>query len=175
MNPYPTENAAISVLLAHWIMVGFFGSFVARLIGGKWVGYANQPNSGTSFNQIKNESKKTTKTKNIMSDQNKNKRPTAEQEKSAKDSLDRLQEKNPDTEYEITAEDKRALGPKGLSMDGGDDEELLRRKRKVDFAGEDLDIPGSELDDAQEARGSEDEENNHYSLGSDQNEDLERE
>lgn len=110
-----------------------------------------------------------------MSDQNKNKKPTAEQEKAAKDSLDRLQEKNPDTEYEITAEDRRALGPKGLSMDGGDDEELLRRKRKVDFAGEDLDIPGSELDDAQEARGSEDEENNHYSLGSDQNEDLERE
>lgn len=110
-----------------------------------------------------------------MSDQNKNKRPTAEQQKAAKDSLDRLQEKNSDTEYEITAEDKRALGPKGLSMDGGDDEELLRRKRKIDFAGEDLDIPGSELDDEQEARGSEDEENNHYSLGSEQNEDLERE
>lgn len=110
-----------------------------------------------------------------MSDQNKNKTPTAEQQKAAKDSLDRLQEKNSDTEYEITAEDKRALGPKGLSMDGGDDEELLRRKRKIDFAGEDLDIPGTELDDAQEARGSEDEENNHYSLGSEQNEDLERE
>lgn len=110
-----------------------------------------------------------------MNDQNKNSKPTEEQEEAVKDSLDRLSEKNPDTEYEITAEDRRALGPKGLSMDGGDDEELLRRKRKVDFAGKDLDIPGSELDDAQEARGSEDEENNHYSLGSDQNEDLERE
>lgn len=110
-----------------------------------------------------------------MSDQNKNKKTTKDQEEAAKDSLDRLQEQNSDKEYEITADDKRALGPKGLSMDGGDDEELLRRKRKVGFAGEDLDIPGSELDDAQEEIGSEDEENNLYSLGSDDNEELERE
>lgn len=33
--------------------------------------------------------------------------------------------------------------------------------------GEDLDVPGSELDDQQEALGSEDEENNFYSLGGD--------
>jgi hypothetical protein len=110
-----------------------------------------------------------------MSDQIKNKKPTPEQEEAAKDSLDRLQEQNPDKEYELTPEDRKALGPKDLSMDGGDDEELLIRKRKVDFAGEDLDIPGSELDDAQEGIGSEDEENNHYSLGSEDNEDLERE
>ena len=110
-----------------------------------------------------------------MSDQNKNKKPSVEQQKAAKDSLDRLQENDSDKEYDITAEDRRALGPKDLSMDGGDDEDLLRRKRKVDFAGEDLDVPGSELDDAQEAKGSEDEENNLYSLGSDQNEDTERE
>ncbi|HSI78446.1 MAG TPA: hypothetical protein VK957_21275 [Lunatimonas sp.] len=110
-----------------------------------------------------------------MSEQNKNKKPTVDQEKAAKDSLDRLQEKNSDTEYDLTPEDRRALGPKDLSMDGGDDEELLSRKRKVDFAGEDLDVPGSELDDEQEEIGSEDEENNLYSLGSDQNEDNERE
>ena len=36
-----------------------------------------------------------------------------------------------------------------------------------DMSGDDLDIPGSELDDEQEAVGSEDEENNHYSLGGD--------
>ncbi|WP_194775979.1 hypothetical protein [Pararhodonellum marinum] len=109
-----------------------------------------------------------------MSNQNKDTKPTPEQKDAAKESIDRLQEKNPDKEFEITPEDERALGPIGLSMDGGEDEELLRRKRKVDFAGKDLDIPGSELDDAQERRGSEDEENNHYSLGSDDNEDLER-
>ena len=34
-----------------------------------------------------------------------------------------------------------------------------------DVSGDDLDIPGGELDDAQEAVGSEDEENNYYSLG----------
>jgi len=37
----------------------------------------------------------------------------------------------------------------------------------------DLDIPGSELDDQQENIGSEDEENNYYSLGGDDHEDLE--
>ncbi|MCE3294406.1 MAG: hypothetical protein K0R65_120 [Crocinitomicaceae bacterium] len=34
--------------------------------------------------------------------------------------------------------------------------------------GDDLDVPGSELDDAQEDIGSEDEENNYYSLGDDE-------
>ena len=36
-----------------------------------------------------------------------------------------------------------------------------------DVSGGDLDVPGSELDDAQEKNGSEDEENNYYSLGGD--------
>lgn len=35
------------------------------------------------------------------------------------------------------------------------------------FEGEGLDVPGSELDDQQESIGSEDEENNYYSLGGD--------
>lgn len=42
-----------------------------------------------------------------------------------------------------------------------------------DMSGGDLDIPGSELDDAQEEVGSEDEENNHYSIGGDNHNDLE--
>ncbi len=42
-----------------------------------------------------------------------------------------------------------------------------------DVSGDDLDVPGSELDDAQEAVGSEDEENNYYSLGGDNHNDLE--
>ena len=37
----------------------------------------------------------------------------------------------------------------------------------------DLDIPGAELDDPQESVGSEDEENNYYSLGGDNHRDLE--
>jgi len=42
-----------------------------------------------------------------------------------------------------------------------------------DKTGEDLDIPGSELDYKQENIGSEDEENNYYSLGGDDHNDLE--
>jgi hypothetical protein len=42
-----------------------------------------------------------------------------------------------------------------------------------DVSGSDLDVPGSELDDEQENIGSEDEENNYYSLGGDDHNDLE--
>ena len=42
-----------------------------------------------------------------------------------------------------------------------------------DKSGGDLDIPSSELDDEQERIGSEDEENNHFSIGGDNHIDLE--
>jgi hypothetical protein len=42
-----------------------------------------------------------------------------------------------------------------------------------DVSGDDLDVPGSELDNQQESVGSEDEENNYYSLGGDNHNDLE--
>ena len=42
-----------------------------------------------------------------------------------------------------------------------------------DFSGDDLDVPGSELDDSQEAIGNEDEENNYYSIGGDNHDNLE--
>ncbi len=75
-------------------------------------------------------------------------------------------------ESDVTEEDMQALGPKDLSLDMGEDEELLKnRVWPVDMAGEDLDVPGSELDDENEAIGSEDEENNNYSLGGDAHED----
>ena len=41
-----------------------------------------------------------------------------------------------------------------------------------DLSGSNLDIPGSELDDEQEITGNEDEENNYYSLGGDDHNDL---
>jgi hypothetical protein len=44
---------------------------------------------------------------------------------------------------------------------------------KEDVTGEDLDIPGSEMDEEEENFGSEDEENNFYSLGGDDHNDLE--
>jgi len=42
-----------------------------------------------------------------------------------------------------------------------------------EISGKDLDIPGAELDDDLENIGSEDEENNHYSIGGENHEDLE--
>jgi hypothetical protein len=44
---------------------------------------------------------------------------------------------------------------------------LNEKNFKDDVTGGDLDVPGSELDDAQEDIGSEDEENNIYSFGGD--------
>lgn len=57
-----------------------------------------------------------------------------------------------------------------------DGEEILKKKKMQNEEknlGEDLDIPGAELDDEDEAIGEEDEENNYYSLGGDNHEDLE--
>lgn len=45
------------------------------------------------------------------------------------------------------------------------------KHRPEDMSGSDLDVPGSELDDQQESVGSEDEENNFYSLGGDSHDD----
>jgi hypothetical protein len=81
------------------------------------------------------------------------------------------QERN---ESDVTEEDLQALGPKDLSMDMGEDEQLLKnRVWPVDMAGTDLDVPGSEGagDVEDEAIGPEDEENDFYSLGGDAHED----
>lgn len=47
------------------------------------------------------------------------------------------------------------------------EEDIL--KKTDDKPVNDLDVPGSELDDEEEKTGNEDEENNYYSLGSDNN------
>jgi hypothetical protein len=74
---------------------------------------------------------------------------------------------------DLTQEDFEALGPRDLSMDGGEDEQLKHRSHPVDFTADDLDVPGAELDDADENTGNEDEENNSYSVGGDNHENLE--
>lgn len=50
--------------------------------------------------------------------------------------------------------------------------ELNEKDFEDDVSGADLDIPGSELDDELENSGSEDEENNHYSIGGDNHSNL---
>lgn len=73
---------------------------------------------------------------------------------------------------DLTKDDFQALASEEIES-SGDDEILANRAWPVDFTGGDLDVPGSEDDDAQEQVGSEDEENNSYSLGSDRHRDLE--
>jgi len=57
-------------------------------------------------------------------------------------------------------------------------DDIYNRDKEEDLKEEDpavkgLDVPGAELDDADEEIGEEDEENNYYSLGGDNHEDLE--
>ena len=84
----------------------------------------------------------------------------------------------PDSEdiYE-NAKEERNLNPEDISKTKSSSSSNALRRKEVDtegeLSGEDLDIPGSELDDAEEAIGNEDEENNYYSLGGDNHEDLE--
>ena len=59
------------------------------------------------------------------------------------------------------------------SGDLDEDDEPSRVAGKKLLPGEDLDVPGSELDDADEQIGEEDEENNYYSLGGDDHNELE--
>lgn len=89
------------------------------------------------------------------------------------DTFDNSLDLIPGNEADVTKEDLEALGPKDLSQDMGDDEDLKHRVYPLDFSGKNLDIPGVELDDASEEIGSEDEENNSYSIGGDAHENLE--
>jgi len=60
-------------------------------------------------------------------------------------------------------------------------EDIFNKEKKTSYIPDDqdfnmeqgLDVPGSELDDKDEDIGEEDEENNYYSLGGDNHEDLE--
>lgn len=65
------------------------------------------------------------------------------------------------------------ISKKKISIDIKKRSKLNEKVFEEDMSGADLDIPGSELDDAQEEVGSEDEENNHYSIGGDNHNDLE--
>lgn len=78
------------------------------------------------------------------------------------------------TEADVTKDDLLILGDAKLDMDLGEDEAILE-KAQVDLLDDEgeLDMPGTELDDDNEAIGEEDEENNYYSLGGDRHESLE--
>ncbi len=77
------------------------------------------------------------------------------------------------TSADVTKQEVQELGDPNLSMDLQDDDDVLRDRpeEERDMAGEDLVVPGAELDDNNEEIGSEDEENNLYSLGGDNHDD----
>jgi len=82
----------------------------------------------------------------------------------------------PDNEDIYKQEREEAdLNPEELNKLKSPNEKVGTRNEKDfkdDMSGADLDVPGSELDDAQENIGSEDEENNYYSLGGDDHQNL---
>lgn len=71
--------------------------------------------------------------------------------------------------------EEKALDPEDITKKKSPNEkpgEMNEKDFSDDPYGSDLDVPGSELDDEQEAIGNEDEENNYYSLGGDAHNDL---
>jgi len=72
-------------------------------------------------------------------------------------------------EENIDAED-----PSKMKQPNEDDPSAPENEKDFneDESGADLDVPGAELDDEQEQAGNEDEENNYYSLGGDDHNDL---
>jgi hypothetical protein len=77
----------------------------------------------------------------------------------------------------IKYQERKDVNPEGLSNVRGlneNDKSLASKEinSESNATGSDLDIPGSELDDAQENVGSEDEENNYYSIGGDDHDNL---
>lgn len=89
------------------------------------------------------------------------------------------QSKDEDLKYNpnVTKHDKKVvLGDKRehIRGDEGDDSILYDRPQPVDFAGEDLDIPGRDTENKHESPKLKSEENKHYSLGSEHNEELEQ-
>lgn len=74
-------------------------------------------------------------------------------------------------------EDIYAQAERAEGVHPGEEEQTTDQEDRTDkwnekgieesMTGEDLDVPGSELDDAMEKTGDEDEENNYYSLGGD--------
>lgn len=87
-------------------------------------------------------------------------------------------------EANVTTEEKEMLEESGYSMATNDDQQLKKARldntdedgtplnESIDQSGSDLDVPGSEDDDANEEIGEEDEENNSFSLNDDKEDEI---
>jgi hypothetical protein len=73
------------------------------------------------------------------------------------------------------SKEEHDIDPENCSKNKSPNESQNRKSGNVrsNSFGSDLDVPGSELDDKEESIGNEDEENNYYSLGGDDHNDLE--
>jgi len=88
------------------------------------------------------------------------------------------------TDADVTEDEIELLRTSAESMSSNDDINLRHSmpddkdldgealNEAVDLSGKDLDVPGEEQDDANEEIGEEDEENNEYSLGGDNHDDI---
>lgn len=119
----------------------------------------NQPDSERVKADVENLSRSNTKTSSALP------------EESIIDESDKHKSVIADTDDDVLQNNEADVTEEDLILlDGAD-----TKQAKLDtLEGEaDLDIPGAEEDDANEAIGEEDEENNYYSLGGDAHEDLE--
>jgi len=79
----------------------------------------------------------------------------------------------PEEDIYIQALKESTISPESISRTpDSKEEEIVEVDIVKDLSDIDLDIPGSELDDDQELIGNEDEENNYYSLGGDDHDNL---
>lgn len=81
----------------------------------------------------------------------------------------------PEEDIYIQGKKESDIDPEDLTKTKAPNEKAGAKNEKnfeEAMSGSDLDVPGAELDDEQENIGSEDEENNYYSIGGDNHSDL---
>jgi hypothetical protein len=84
----------------------------------------------------------------------------------------------PGEDIYLNLKKEQDLDPEDINLNKESLEKIFLEKNneksfEEDITGSDLDVPGTELDDESETVGSEDEENNYYSIGGDNHSDLE--
>jgi len=144
----------------------------------KFPGYPHYPPSEDIMNPKKGYEKKefTETSRKMIVPASPLRKQKTQKEKMAEPSVS--DEENPEreaSEADLNPDEKQFLESDQLSEDMGEDEELRKRVWSVEMSGQDLDVPGTELDDEAENVGEEDEENNIYSLGGDRHENMEQE
>ncbi len=112
----------------------------------------------------------------------------ANEPRQATDDADNSGRPQDDVEADVTNEELMLLDQADRGLDDSDDAQAPMRAQldetdedgdplneaagREGLLGDDIDVPGSEADDANEAMGEEDEENNYYSLGGDEKSSL---